>query len=125
MTQLRLRGYGETLEPGECSFHQHESGTWLMHFRFVRDTDGKTETRIIPVNPNGDAVPQPNVCNDWGKWGIRRTGNPGQWRISPSINCIDQVKGEDGQPKKIEVWHKDNVTIEGVPDWEPWTQENA
>ncbi len=117
-----LLGSDSTLASGECCVvRRDETDAWRLGFCYTRESDGKIEVRIIPVNPNGPAGGGP----DSHSWGLNL--KDGRWAITPSINCLDFVWGEDGKPRRgddgkpiqIEVWHK-NAVIVGVPDGESW-----
>ena len=123
--ELRYRG-GEhakrDLQPGECTIfdNPYRHGNWLMAFRFIRATDGKPETRTIPVNPRGGPTNRDAAIGmTWGLQPIVRS--PGQWQISPSVNCLDSVPDPNDASKNIdvEVWHKVPVVVD-VPEGEPW-----
>ena len=108
-------GARETLQLGQCYIREGSSERWFMVFSFVRTTDGKTEQRTIPVNPNGDAL-----TTEKG-WGLKRIGHD-RWQISPSIKCSDRIPDPADLEKDIdvEVWHE-TPAIAGVPNTEPWT----
>jgi hypothetical protein len=89
-----------------------------MRWRFYRTTDGKTETRLIPVNPNGGPE------DTHHSWGLTRVG-PGRWQVAPSIQCLERRPhpnhpGDRTKYIQVETWHR-TPAIVGVPDTEPWT----
>lgn len=121
-----LCGSDSTLVSGECCIVRRDETAWVLGFCFTRENDGKRKVRIIPVNPGGPAGGGP----DTHSWGLNF--KEGRWAVTPSINCLDFVWGEDGKPKRdadgkpiqIEVWHK-NAVIVGVADGEPWEVKNV
>jgi len=123
MRDLQYRvgiGFKTELEVGECTIYRHDASTpeapvWIFAFRFTRNTDGKPETRRLPINPGTDAPGDPSRG-----WGLKRV-SAGRWQVTPSIKCLERVVGDDGKKVDVETWH-DNVEIVGVPDDEPWTK---
>jgi predicted O-methyltransferase YrrM len=120
--ELRYRPSSEPLQVGECSIYDnpYKPGHWLMSFRYIRITDGKPETRAIPVNPN--AGPTDRDASIGLTWGLQRVG-PGKWQISPSIKCLDTIPDPANPDKnvEVEVWHQVPAVLD-VPDSEPWTK---
>ena len=95
--------------PGECGIWRPlgDTGPWYLSFGFTRTTDGKSESRSIPVNVNGPPI------NEHNAWGLKRTDVPGRWQINPSIQCCD------GNRDDLEVWHETPAIVD-VPEGEPW-----
>ena len=122
--------YGATkdeLQLGECIVYRNgdASAPWLLAFCFQRTTDGKLETRIIPVNPGGAPGGGPHQ-HSWGlKWSAHN-----RWQCRPSIACSEWIPGPDGKPllspdgkpQGVSVWHE-VVDVTAVPDGEDWAQE--
>lgn len=117
MSELRYRrgAKREDLGENECFVKGVGGGLCSLVFRFRRVTDGKLETRTLPVRPNGQAGGAEHA------WGLNRTNVPGKWQISPSIAAQDIVPDPDapnGQ-RTIEVWHQTPAIVD-VPEGEPW-----
>jgi len=105
------------LAENECTIfrgHGPGEGPWMLRFCFRRVTDGKLESRAIPVYPNAD--------QQSGGWGLKRVD--GGWQVAPSIACSNREPDGDFQDdrskdKVTEVWHQTPLLVE-VPDGEPW-----
>jgi hypothetical protein len=107
----------DVLAPGECAIGKDENGTWLA-FSFTRTTDGKPETRRIPIHVGGP--PTHNVEGKGGAWGFTRV-SPGVWQVSPSIQCLEQRRDPNDPTKHVDVetWHETPQVVD-VPENEPW-----
>lgn len=104
----------DVLSPGECAIGKSApGGTVYLAFCFTRVTDGKPETRRIPIHVGGTP--------DNDGWGFTLVV-PGVWQVTPSIKCSERLHNDPSDSAKyedVEVWHETPQVV-GVPDDEPW-----
>lgn len=110
----RARANAKDLAVGECTIFCARPGLWMLAFCFRRKTDGKSERRVIGIEPNGE------FQQSRQSWGLKRV-EAGKWQVSPSIQTIDRVPDESKTPpwRDEETWHE-TPAINGVPEDEPW-----
>lgn len=118
--------YVADLEIGECTIHRagDSSGRswWLLWFRVAPDAGGDAFDAAVPVNPRGTF----DASGPGGKtWALQPAAPAHVWAIVPSINVLGSGDAHDGDhPTEVSKWHH-VVTIEGVPDDEPWSLGDA